>query len=53
MDEYRLERMKAAVRTLLKSVGEDVEREGLADTPKASNVACSWLVVVGNSSVVM
>jgi GTP cyclohydrolase IA len=29
----RLERMRSAVRTLLECVGEDVDREGLHDTP--------------------
>jgi hypothetical protein len=32
----RLERMEAAVRTVLHGLGEDVEREGLVDTPKVS-----------------
>jgi GTP cyclohydrolase I len=33
-DEARLERMQAAVRVIIAGVGEDVEREGLRDTPK-------------------
>lgn len=30
----KMETIKAAVRTLLAGVGEDADREGLADTPK-------------------
>lgn len=33
----RLRLMQACVRTLLRGVGEDADREGLRDTPKVSN----------------
>jgi GTP cyclohydrolase I len=29
-----MKRMEAAVRTLISGIGEDLEREGLRDTPK-------------------
>ena len=32
--DARLLRMEAAVRTLITGIGEDLEREGLRDTPK-------------------
>ena len=35
-DESRLRRMQLAVRALLSGLGEDVDREGLIDTPKVS-----------------
>lgn len=30
----KVQRMSAAVRTLLEGIGEDVQRQGLVDTPK-------------------
>lgn len=38
MSSEKLARMRAAVRTLLIGVGEDPDREGLIDTPKARHV---------------
>lgn len=46
--EDKLERMQQAVRVVLEGLGEDVEREGLRDTPKVcwrpprAAFSCTW-----------
>eukprot|EP00955_Chlamydomonas_euryale_P093971 364818-Chlamydomonas_euryale.AAC.30 len=48
----RLARMEAAVRTLIKGLGEDVEREGLVDTPKVRANGCETIrVCCGNADM--
>lgn len=44
-DRDKLTRMEQAVRVLIQGLGEDLEREGLRDTPK---VAClTYLLLAG------
>lgn len=45
-DEARLKRMQLAVRALLTGLGEDVDREGLIDTPKVIYSPLSDFVVL-------
>ena len=43
----RLRAMQGCVRTLLKGVGEDPDREGLRDTPKVSSVGWWRRIALG------
>lgn len=45
MSSQRLERMQSAVATLIRGCGEDLQREGLIDTPR--RVAKAWLDLAG------
>lgn len=47
-DTVVLGRMQAAVKVLLQGLGEDIEREGLVDTPR--RVAKAWLDIAGGCS---
>lgn len=40
------QRLQSAVRVLLSGVGEDINREGLRDTPKVFRVMCSQQLLV-------
>ena len=47
----RLQRMEQAVRVLIQGLGEDLEREGLRDTPKVSLMAADPREHAGHSQL--